>query len=185
MSTGPDILPIPTYDDYNAATTLLDEQYSDGHLTAVTEEMAKRFPRSAMITLGKLAGHVNPVDKRTLERPYDHRELCRALAFGATTGIMIGQVIYEKPIFTSQDWTLETVKGEDDDDESDYDTMDQPTFEPTDEIRYEVGDQAKAWLDYRASRATEDIAVRPWFPYGTGLILEVLHRSAVSYNEQR
>ena len=191
----PPKLPIPTPEDYQATIDMFDVEYAEEELHETIRGMAREFPSTMLVQLGTLARTVNPVDKADLSREYDHYDLCRALAYGAATGLMIGQTIYVQKLTVGEGtWFRKEMLQATDDEGS---VIDGPVAIETGDIidlfrahtaetMRDVGEETEKWLQYRAERLladADDTTTVEWYLNGAARTLFLLKHTAEHYNQ--
>ncbi len=182
MTKIPDQLQIPTHEDYVSAVDIMDEEYAAGSLHSTIDGMARKLPDEMTIQIGMLASKMNAVDRQTLTRRHDQHDLCRALASGASMGIMMGQILYNHTIYMGKDVWFNPLSVADN---QSYE-FEKMVIAQTEQSGRIIGDTAYQRLDDLTIMMATDIdktRMSRWYVTGATRTLMLLHQSAETYNK--
>lgn len=196
-------LPIPTQEDYQAVIDMFDDECPDDELHEAIKEVAHEFSSTMLVQLGTLARTVNPVIRKepglleegSLGRYYDHHDLCRAIAYGAATGMMVGQNIYGSMVTLEGDvWFKKDMLQATDDEGNvvtenvviETDDIVDLFRANTSQIMEGTGRVIERWLQSHAERMLEDandIRTIEWYLNAAAHTLLLFERIAKQYNQ--
>lgn len=151
-------------DSYFQATREADARFSPALAAKRIELLALTFPKDTLSPLNKMPNKINPVDEETGVRSYDHLDLCRALGFGATAGLVLWSFVHEEGLRDQDVSKLLEVYN-----------MDIVTFLDRGKAALKVlGEHTDMWLQGKADITIESPDARPWYPISAGLVIDLM-----------